>query len=343
MAVKTKQKQQFVLRVSPKRGQSQAVCCRTPFPQWGRLASSACRRVWTSLCIRLIWITHTTVLQYINRKAPTNGVCLPLTKHAWLLWQMCESVSAHQRMCASVSMRLHGGHIFLVALLPYRRVCMHTCLGVRVCLSVCMLAYVCFCMRVRAHAHETSRGVNLFKWAGEDNERMGWGAEEVCVGGHLLRLEVHLSIPPPPLVFFTFANETICMAEKEGDKGDGGERRWDWKKRRKKRNWRWGTVRFWGRQNARRQKHTVPGRYHHFQDGCRWRRPLWDQPRDPLLSLHSGWHANTFWLQLRSSSKTRSIKFEQLSKGLTFIIWIHWRLSQMNMVVACTEILIRDI
>lgn len=232
MAVKTKQKQQFVLRVSPKRGQSQAVCCRTPFPQWGRLASSACRRVWTSLCIRLIWITHTTVLQYINRKAPTNGVCLPLTKHAWLLWQMCESVSAHQRMCASVSMRLHGGHIFLVALLRYRRVCMHTCLGVRVCLSVCMLAYVCFCMRVRAHAHETSRGVNLFKWAGEDNERMGWGAEEVCVGGHLLRLEVHLSIPPPPTCFFQ-----IC--------------KWDYLH-----GWEGGRQGRWGRKTMRLKKET---------------------------------------------------------------------------------------
>lgn len=45
-----------------------------------------------------------------------------------------------------------------------------------------------------------------------------------------------------------------------------------------------------GRRNACRQKktknHIVPGRYHHFQDGCRWRRPLWDQAnqaRDPLL------------------------------------------------------------
>lgn len=36
----------------------------------------------------------------------------------------------------------------------------------------------------------------------------------------------------------------------------------------------------------KKKKHIVPGRYHHFQDGCRWRRPLWDQAnqaRDPLL------------------------------------------------------------
>lgn len=125
--------------------QSKQSAAEPLFVERGCLACSACRRVWTSLCIRLIWITHTTMLQCINTKAPTNGECSPLTKHAWSLWQMCESVSAHKRMCAS--MCLHGSKaqdMFLAALLPHDWVRVHvrTCHRVFAPLCTCLLMWV---------------------------------------------------------------------------------------------------------------------------------------------------------------------------------------------------------
>lgn len=62
---------------------------------------------------------------------------------------------------------------------------------------------------------------------------MGWrGGGGVCVcvcRGAPSSAEVHLSTSLFPLLtcFFTFANETICMAEEEEGEGDGGGRRWD--------------------------------------------------------------------------------------------------------------------
>lgn len=45
----------------------------------------------------------------------------------------------------------------------------------------------------------------------------------VCVGVHLL---LHLPLFPHLACFFTFANETICMAEEEEGSGDEGGRQW---------------------------------------------------------------------------------------------------------------------
>lgn len=104
---------------------------------------------------------------------------------------------------------------------------------------------------------------------------------------------LHFSLSPPLTCFFTFANETICMAEEEGGEGDGGRKTMRLEKEKDKKK---SKLEMGERCDSeadrtpadKKKKHTVPGRYHHFQDGCRWRHPLWDQPRDPLLSLRSG-------------------------------------------------------
>lgn len=46
-------------------------------------------------------------------------------------------------------------------------------------LGIHLLKRGCVCTGMIVHAHKTSRGVNLFKWAEEDSYGLGWGAVEV--------------------------------------------------------------------------------------------------------------------------------------------------------------------
>ena len=218
---------------------------------------------------------------------------------------MCESVSPHQRMCARacVSMCLHGGEVQDIYLWrhPYPTV---GCVFGSVCSSVYVLVRFLAWGYVRVHARH--QGVLIYS-----NElgriTRGWGEGWrwcVCVGGHLLLLEVQLSISlslSPSHLFFHVCKWDYLHGWGGGRRGRWGEEDDETGKRErqkiKSKNWRWGNgaiLRQTERpQTKKKETHTVPGRYHRFQDGCRWRRPLWDQPRDPLLSLCSGWHTNT--------------------------------------------------
>ena len=175
----------------------------------------------------------------LTGKVPTNGVCLPLNRaRVIVVADVWECITTSEDVCARVcehvsTWRRSAGHIFVAAPLSYSRVCVWECL--LECVRACAIS----CMRVRARARETSRGVNLFKWAGEDNERMGWGVEVVCVrrgapssaGGSALHFSLSL---PLSLVFSRLQMRLFAWLRRREAREMGGGRRWDWKKRKTK-------------------------------------------------------------------------------------------------------------
>lgn len=250
------------------------------------------------------------MLQHINRKLPANHLFAP--NQACVI-VVAESVSAHLRTC------LHAGktlpiYFWLLSSQVYS--------WAHVCLSVVVSAYLCSCMTV---AHIRHQGVVIYS-----NEQgritRGWGeGQRKCIfcreggwtpsGGTCLQFFSLFSYPPHLFIFYSscFYKKDYLQGLDRGDAREVEEKANETGKEKKNGNADW-----WDTEadvSAFRQKHSVLGRYHHFQDGCCWRRPLWDQPGDRLLSLPlplSGWHTNsTFFLQVCSSSAMRRIQTPQ--------------------------------
>lgn len=171
-----------------------------------------------------------------------------------------------------------------------------------------------------AHAQvQQISSVNLFKWARENNKRKEWGSRAsslmcacMCV---CISFSISLFFFPHLTCFFTFANETICMAEEEEGNGDEGRRQWRWKKKEGGEG-REGRVGGGGkRERCSSEQTECPQTETHGARAIptlpRWLPPevvlCRTNPEPRSAFLRHGWHAKTLSRLYPSANKAREI------------------------------------